>query len=154
DFLSALLDELDAALGGETQYRSPWAAAFSLGRFDDPDAGYFFSADRRWLFVFVQQRRGEGNFAEDPGAIHAIRHTIAGLQREFPDVNAGVTGGPTISNDEMATAFNDSKVATLLAFGLTMVLLVLAFRKTVKPVLMLATLAVSLGWSLGLITLV
>ena len=65
-----------------------------------------------------------------------------------------MTGGPAISNDEMVTAFDDSKVATLLAFAFTMVLLVGAFRRVVKPVLMLATLVVSLAWSMGIITLV
>jgi len=56
----------------------------------------------------------------------AIRRTIARLGREFPDVRAGVTGGPAISNDEMVTAFDDSKTATLLAFGFTMALLLAA----------------------------
>ena len=50
-------------------------------------------------------------------------------RREFPDVRAGVTGGPAISNDEMVTAFDDSKLATALAFGLTLALLLAAFRR-------------------------
>ena len=69
-------------------------------------------------------------------------------------MQAGVTGGPAISSDEMATAFHDSKLATLLALASTLGLLLLAFRRVVKPVLMLGTLAVSLAWSMGIITLV
>src|SRR5262249_24745608 len=56
--------------------------------------------------------------------------------------------------DEMTTAFDDSKVATTLAFALTLTLLVGAFRRVVKPLLMLVTLVVSLAWSLGVIALV
>ena len=153
-FLDSLIDQISARLDGDSRYTSPWAAAFSVGRLDDPDVGYFFSSDRQWLFLFVRQRREEGNFADSRGTIEAIRRTIAGLRREFPDVRAGVTGGPAISNDEMATAFDDSKTATYLAFAFTMALLLAAFRRPVKPVLMLATLVVSLGWSLGIITLV
>ena len=54
----------------------------------------------------------------------------------------------------MSTAFDDSKVATGLAFAFTLGLLVVAFRRVVKPLLMLMTLVVSLAWSLGIITLV
>ncbi|PWU24797.1 MAG: hypothetical protein C5B48_04530, partial [Candidatus Rokuibacteriota bacterium] len=56
-FLHAVLDGMLAALGGDAAYHSPWATAFSLGRLDDPDAGYFFSANRRFLFVFVEEAR-------------------------------------------------------------------------------------------------
>ena len=152
--LESLIDQISARFDGQTTYVSPWSSAFSAGRFDDPDAGYYFSADRHWLFLFVQQQRQEGNFAENRGTIEAVRHTIARLGRDFPDVRAGVTGGPAISNDEMATALDDSKVATVLAFGLTLGLLVIGFRSIVKPLFALATLAVSLAWSLGIITLV
>ena len=153
-FLEAVIDQISARLDGTSAYTSPWTTAFSVGRLDDPDAGYYFSSDRQWLFLFVQQRREEGNFGDNRETIEDIRGTIAGLRRDFPDVRAGVTGGPAISNDEMNTAFQDSKVATVLAFALTLGLLVVGFRRVVKPLCMLATLAVSLAWSLGIITLV
>ncbi len=150
-FLEAVIDQISARLDGPSPYTSAWGTAFSVGRLDDPDAGYFFSSDRHWLFVLVQE---EGSYAEKRRSIATIRSVIARLKGEFPDVQAGVTGSPTISNDEMSTAFDDSKVATALAFVLTLVLLVAAFRRVFTPLLILATLAVSLGWSLGIITLV
>ena len=89
----SLIDQVSARLDGATTYVSPWAAAFSLGRFDEPDAGYFFSADRRMLFLFVRQERDAGNFAENRGTIEAIRGTIARLQREYPGRPGGRDGG-------------------------------------------------------------
>jgi hopanoid biosynthesis associated RND transporter like protein HpnN len=149
-FLESVIDQITARLDGRAAYTSPWATAFSVGRLDDPDAGYFFSADRHWLFVLVQD---DGNYAEKRRSIATIRSAIARLAGEFPDVQAGVTGSPAISNDEMATAFADSKVATALAFVLTLILLVVAFRRLFTPLLILASLAVSLAWSLGIVTL-
>ena len=149
-----MIDQISARLDGQATYTSPWSTAFSVGRFDDPDAGYFFSADRHWLFLFVQQRREEGNFTDSRSTIEAIRRTMAALRPDFPDVEAGVTGGPAISNDEMSSAFSDSEVASILASVLTMVLLIAAFRSLVRPVLLMATLTVSLAWSMGIITLV
>jgi uncharacterized protein len=151
-FIRSVLGQALAALDGRAPYRSPWSTAFSLGRLDDPDAGYFFSGDDRFLFVFVEEPR-EGDL-DVPTMIRTIRVAIGRLTREFPTVQAGVTGSSAISNDEMATAFNDSKTATVLAFAVTLALMLLAFRRVGAPLLMLAALAVSLVWSLGLIALV
>ena len=102
-FLESVIDQISARLDGQATYTSPWATAFSVGRFDDPDAGYFFSADRKWLFLFVQQRREEGNFTDSRSTIEAIRRPWSRSGPNSPDVEAGVTGGPAISNDEMST---------------------------------------------------
>ena len=71
------------------------------------------------------------------------------LQSEFPDIRVGVTGKAAISNDELAAAFRDGQVATVLAFVLTLALLVTAFRCVVEPLFMLGVLALSLGWTVG-----
>jgi hopanoid biosynthesis associated RND transporter like protein HpnN len=153
-FLETTIDQISGRLDGPIAYVSPWTAAFSMGRLDEPDAGYFLSADRRLLFLFVRQERDTRSFGENRERIAAIRRAIARLHPEYPDVQAGVTGGPAISSDEMATAFADSQLAAALAFAATLGLLLAAFRRVVKPMLMLATLAVSLAWSMGIITLV
>ncbi len=52
----------------------------------------------------------------------------------------------------MRAALDDSQLATVLAFALTLGLLLLAFRRLREPVVMLAVLALSLVWSLGFVT--
>src|SRR5256886_10591752 len=54
----------------------------------------------------------------------------------------------------MEAAFRDSKRATALAFALTLGVLAVAFRRVGMPLFVLATLAVSVCWSLGVVTLV
>ncbi|HKZ08114.1 MAG TPA: MMPL family transporter [Methylomirabilota bacterium] len=152
-FLEALLTQMGARLNGSSAYVSPWASAFSVARFDDPDAGYYFSRNKKLLFLFVSPRREEGNFADNREWIEALRAAVARLGPEFPRVQAGVTGSPALSNDEMVAALADGTRATMLALVLTLGLLLVAFRQVVKPLLMLACLAVSLAWSMGVITL-
>lgn len=152
-FLDVVVSQLAARIGGPSPYVSPWAIGLSMGRFDDPDAGYFLSSDKRLLFLFVQQRRDEGDFASNRARIDALRQTLGRLAPEFPDVRAGVTGGPAIANDEMVTAFGDTALATVIATVLTLALLLGAFRRVAEPALMLATLTVSLVWANGLIAL-
>src|SRR5262245_15909251 len=151
-FIRAVLDQTLAALDGGARYRSPWATAFSLGRVDDPDAGYFFSAGDRFLFVFVEEPR-EGDL-ELRALVGAVRDANRRVAPEFAGVQAGVTGSSAISSDEMTTALHDSKIATSLAFAVTLGLMLLACRRVVAPLLMLGALTVSLIWSLGVITLV
>jgi len=132
---------------------SPWGSLFAVGG-DSAGAGYFLSDDQRLLFILAEPESREGSFTGNRAAIEGVRAVVAGLAGEFPDVNVGVTGKPALSNDEMTAAFDDSQRATYLAFGLTLGLLVLAFLRVGKPVLMLVVLALSLCWSIGVTTLV
>jgi hypothetical protein len=152
-FLKEVVGQISERLDHPTPYRSPWGSLFTLDR--PEDAGYFLSDDKSLLFVLVEPPAGKkGSFTGDQEAISLIRNIIAGLRAEFPRVQVGVTGVPALSNDEMTAAFRDSQVATLLAFVLTLLLLVLAFKRAGKPLLMLAVLTVSLAWSMGVTTLV
>ncbi len=152
-FLQVVLDQIAGRLERPTPYRSPWGTLFSLGD-RSPEAGYFLSDDKSLLFVLVETPHGDkGSFVSDRRAIEIIRGVMADLKRDFPNVQAGVTGGPTLSNDEMTAAFHDSSLATVFAFGLTLLVILLAFWRVGKPLLMLAVLAATLAWSMGIITL-
>jgi hopanoid biosynthesis associated RND transporter like protein HpnN len=152
-FLQVVLEQISDRLDRPAPYRSPWGTLFSLGE-RPPEAGYFLSDDKSLLFVLVETPKSDkGSFMGDRRAIEVIRGVIAGLKDDFPTVQAGVTGGPTLSNDEMTSAFEDSSVATGLAFALTLLVVLLAFWRVGKPLLMLGVLAVTLGWSMGIITL-
>lgn len=151
-FLRELLTQISERMDHPRPYRSPWGALFSFGQAEE-DSGYFLSDDKSLLFILVEPASEKGSFTSDRAAIETIREQIAKLRAEFPGVQVGVTGPPTLSNDEMTAAFRDSQVATLLAFTLTLGLMLLAFRRAGKPLLMLAVLAVSLAWSMGVVTL-
>ena len=152
-FLKDLLAQISERLRRHAPYRSPWSTLFTLGdQQAEEDSGYFLSDDKSLLFILVEPASRKGSFTGDRAAIETIRQTIAELRPQFPEVRVGVTGAPALSNDEMTTAFKDSEAATLLAFALTLWLLVLAFRQVGKPLLMLAVLTVSLAWSMGVIT--
>ena len=153
-FIRDLARQLSERLDRTAPYRSPFGTLFSIDDSQEARAGYFLSEDQRLLFILAEPVSKAGSFTEDREAIEGIRAVIASLRRDFPNVQAGVTGKPALANDEMTAAFRDSERATLLAFALVLGLLVLAFMRLSKPLLMLALLAVSLGWSMGAATLV
>src|SRR5215470_8747342 len=152
-FIHDVVTQIAGRLDRPTPYRSPWGGLFSVGG-DSESAGYYLSDDQRLLFILAEPTTQKGSFTGDREAIEGVRATVASLKAEFPDVEVGVTGKPALANDEMTAAFRDSERATLLAFALTLGLLVLAFLRVGKPILMLFVLAVSLCWSIGLATLV
>ena len=154
-FLRVLLDQMASRLEKPGPYRSPWGTLFSFGEDPPADAGYFLSDDKSLLFILVETPSSDkGSFTGDQAAIETIRGAIARLRPAFPNVQAGVTGAPALSNDEMTSAFHDSGISDVLAFALTLVVMTLAFMRVGKPVLMLGVLAVTLAWSMGVVTLV
>jgi hopanoid biosynthesis associated RND transporter like protein HpnN len=153
-FVHELVAQISNRLDGPGPYHSPWGALFSVGGGDSDSAGYFLSDDQRLLFILAQPESARGSFTGDRAAIEGIREVVARLKREFPDVNVGVTGKPALSNDEMTSAFRDSQRATVLAFALTLGLLLVAFLRVGKPIVMLIVLALSLCWSIGVATAV
>src|SRR3989475_1132116 len=153
-FVQDLVALIGSRLERPGPYKSPFGTLFAVPGADNPGAGYFLSEDQRLLFILAEPESQRGSFTGDQRAIEGIRGVIASLKREFPDVAVGVTGKPALQNDEMVAAFRDSERATLVAFALTLALLLAAFVRFGKPVLMLVILATSLCWSIGIATLV
>ena len=151
-FLLALVTQMRDAITHPSAAPPPWRALLPLPAAGD-DAGYFLSDDKRLLFIVADPVGGSGGFTNDRAALVEIRRCVRGLQSRFPGVEAGVTGGPALSNDEMSTAFDDSMKATALAFVLTVGLLLAAFRRVAQPLVIPLVLALSLAWSLGCISL-
>jgi hopanoid biosynthesis associated RND transporter like protein HpnN len=153
-FIQDLVEQISQRLDRTAPYRSPFGSLFSVPDSEEGGGGYFLSEDQRLLFILADPVSETGSFTDDREAIEGIRATVAALRRDFPNVQVGVTGKPVLSNDEMTAAFRDSERATVLAFALTLGLLLVAFMRVGKPVLMLTVLAVSLCWSIGVATLV
>ena len=149
--LRDLLTQMSRHIDGRP-YRSPWGSLLAAPTLA-PDGGYFLSHDRRLLYVVIDLVEAPRTFAAEHEAIVAVRGAIARLRPQFPSVEAGVTGAPALFSDELNATARDGRIASVLALVLTLGLLVLAFRRLVTSCAMLVVLALSLGWSLGVITL-
>ena len=154
-FLSALFQEMDAALATPDAYafQSPWSSFFlEDGEVFSKD-GYLTSKDDRFLFILVDDRTTQGGFVKHAVPLQRLRTHIAEVQRQFPEVQAGVTGGDALNNDEMVAAQRDTILATGLALVGVAVLFIVAFRQIWRPMLVVAMLLVALCWTLGFTTL-
>ncbi len=154
-FLSSLFSEMHAALTAPAQYsfQSPWNSFFLKDDDLFSQEGYLTSKDDRFFFLLVDDRTQGGSFVKHNAPIRALRAHIAAVQRDFPEVQAGVTGGDALNNDEMVAAQRDTVAATLLALLSVAVLFIAAFRQVWRPLLVVAMLILSLCWTLGITTL-
>ena len=149
--LGDLLTQMSERIDGRP-YRSPLGSLFGAP-IPAPDGGYFMSHDQRLLYVVVDLADATRTFAAEHEAVLAVRRAIASLRPEFPSVEAGVTGAPALFSDELSAATWDGQIASVLALALTLGLLFLAFRRLATSCALLAVLTLSLGWTLGIITL-
>jgi hopanoid biosynthesis associated RND transporter like protein HpnN len=149
--LQNLLTHMSDRIDGRP-YRSPWGSLFPAPTLA-PDDGYFLSHDRRLLYVVIDLADTPRSFDAEHATILTVRRAIADLRPEFPSVEAGVTGAPALFSDELNAAARDGRIASILALVLTLGLLLLAFRRLATSCAMLGVLALSLGWSLGVIAL-
>ena len=154
-FLSALFSEINSALSTPEQYtfKSPWNSFFLKDEDVFSKNGYLTSKNDRFFFLLVDDRVQGASFVKHNASIRALRAHIAAVQRDFPDVQAGVTGGDALNNDEMVAAQRDTVLATLLALLSVAVLFVAAFRQVWRPLLAVSMLILALCWTLGLAAL-
>lgn len=134
-------------------YRSPLRSLFGTGNFDLSQEGYFWEADKRLLLAFVLPNKIGNGIERTLEPLDRLRRLITEVRKDFPDVNAGVTGEDALNNDEMETASNDMSVATWLSFGGVLAVMVLFFRGVRRPTIELVSLGTGLAWTFGWTTL-
>jgi hopanoid biosynthesis associated RND transporter like protein HpnN len=150
-FLAALLSEMEHALADPASYRfhSPWANFFLKDSKVLSHEGYLTSANDRLLFVLVEDRPANSSFVKHAPPLQALRAHIQALQRDFPDVQAGVTGSRALGSDEMASSQRDTALATVISLIGVGLLYIAIFWEVWSPLRVQITLQLAVCWSLG-----
>jgi len=151
--LGALLRQLHERLNRPDVAQAPWDALFTFDPDGAPQDGFLWSDDRQLLFVLATPKADTGDFDQYRRAAQRIRRDLKDLQRTYPDVEVGLTGGDILESDEMAAAQRDMGVATLLSLAGVACLFVIFFKGVMRPTLAVITLLIGIVWSLGLTTL-
>lgn len=116
------------------------------------DFGYFRTDDGKMHVMLVRPVDAKQDYKAAEKLVHFVRRQIDAIQKEFPTVTMGVTGGPALNNDQFEISEKDMTLASIFAFFSTGVIFILAFKSFARPFLGLLTLAISLTWAFGLTT--
>ncbi len=152
-FLRSLLTEMKLSLGDNYRFHSPWDTFFKSSKKFSHD-GFLVSDDERFLYITLEALSQKKSFTKKREAIERLRRHISDLRKtSYPDLQVGVTGGVALATDEMTQAMRDTKVATVVALIGIAILFISVFRQVYNPLLVIATLIVSIGWTFGWLTL-
>jgi hopanoid biosynthesis associated RND transporter like protein HpnN len=148
---------IDTVLGGmladadHAKYVSPWQSLMQAGGQDSAQAnGYLLSDNGKYLLLHV----APGNGVKDgPDPTAAIQSDLDAVRASFPGLTAGMTGGPALAHAEESTTAHDIALASLIAIGSNVLLLVIPFTAVVEPFFAVLALLAGVTWSFGFTTL-
>jgi len=154
-FLAALFGEMEQVLTAPASYlfHSPWASFFLKDSDVLSQQGYLTAGHDRFLFVLVEDRPADRGFIKHAPALQALRDHIKAVQRDFPDVPAGVTGGMALGSDEMLSSQHDMALATVISLLGVGLIYLAVFWEVWSPLRVQITLQLAICWALGFATL-
>ncbi|HXD90579.1 MAG TPA: MMPL family transporter, partial [Candidatus Binataceae bacterium] len=130
---------------------SPWTALMPRDeRTGARRDNYLTSANGRYLLLHVAPVRGAPS-GSDP--VEAIMAHLDALRAQFPNVEAGMTGGPALAYAEEHTTQHDMAQGSIIAIIGLALLLVIPFRGIVEPFFAVVALLIGAAWSFGFTTL-
>ncbi len=152
-FLRSLLTEMRLALGSEYHFQSPWDTFFSSAS-QFSEGGFLFSDNHRFAFMALNARSQDGaTFAKKKASLDRLRQHIRTLLKDYPDLQAGVTGGTALSTDEMSQSLWDMATTSVVATLGVGLLFIWFFRQIYNPLLVVNSLIISICWTYGWLTL-
>jgi len=152
-FLRTLLQHLNRGLDPQLRYQSIWQELFTGGSDTASHDGFLWSDDKQLLFVLANPKTDTGEFNPFRKAVQKIRQDVSDLQHKYPGLDVGITGKAVLETDEMTAAQRDMTVASALSLLGVAIFFVVFFRGVVRPGLVVCTLMLAVGWSLGFTTL-
>jgi len=145
EVLGPLFDGLTQSVKNGAPYHSP------LARFSDEALHHYtFSDNGRFLVMLIDVPKDYSTSEVIERPLAAIRQAMAESRTAVPGVDAGLTGRPVLQADEMRTTSRDMMRATIIAVIGVSLLFMLAFGSLLRPLLAVATLLISIVWTLGL----
>jgi len=152
-FLDGLVDDMSDSINGVSKpYKSRIQRMF-FGKDDSFDTdGFYRNGDLFFILLMPEKNFGTLGVIEKP--LKEIRYAIADTRSKYSGVTAGLTGRPVLEADEMLTSNRDMTRATILAFILVGILFIIAFRSVSRPLLAVASLAMGISWTFGLVAIV
>lgn len=127
----------------------PWDRFLTVHHGSFFEHGYLVSTGGTYLMMQIGRAGGDANAVHARDAIARIVVTTCAL---FPDVDAGLTGGPALQKDLMSSTVHDLGVASVLGIASNIILLAVSFG-ALEATLVLISLLAGIAWSFGFITL-
>jgi hopanoid biosynthesis associated RND transporter like protein HpnN len=128
---------------------SPGMATLFAPGDESAPGGYLQVGGGRFYLLTCAAR----NPAVEEQAILRLRELVEAIRTEVPGVNAGVTGEPVLSFDEMRQAQSDTATASVIALVVVALTFIYCYNELLRPLKATACLLVGIGYTLAFATL-
>jgi len=115
---------------------------------------YFLSYDRQALIINLIPTFSMMDAYMIVDGTDAVQAVINEVLKEYPNIQAGLTGAIAVGRDEMVYSSQGLGISMLLSIIAIGALLFLAFRMAVAPVLALINLIIGIIWAAGIVAVV
>jgi hopanoid biosynthesis associated RND transporter like protein HpnN len=148
-FLNSVLSGMLDAGGG--RFDSPWdRLTRGGGQSGVLRDGYLASDNGKYLLLYVAPAAGA---AHGPDPIDVIQGYVVQVRNLFPDIDAGMTGGPALAHAEASSTAHDIALGSVLAIVSNALLIIIPFGGLIKPAFAIIALLIGVAWSFGFTTL-
>lgn len=131
---------------------APWGGFVGIGNESAAlHDGYLLTDNGKYLLLHIAHGEGAAN---GPDPVEVIQSVVSRVRADFPDVEAGMTGGPALAHAEATTTQHDMMVGSIIAVTGLVLLMVIPFRGVVEPFFAVVALLAGVAWSFGFTTLV
>jgi len=110
---------------------------------------YFFTANKRLLVMKILPDKNFSTLDVIGKPLEAVRTALQETRKEFPDVQAGLTGRPVLQADEMRTTNQDMTRASIIAVIVVAVMFIIFLHGWLRPLLIVVTLLMATAWTFG-----
>lgn len=114
---------------------------------------YLATENGKLLYLQLEPRPATDALDAYGPASAAIRGHIAATRAAHPGIESGLTGVTSLEAEETEVMTRDSTVATIVAFMIISVLMLLAFHGLKMPIMAVAAMLTGIAWSFGYLTL-
>lgn len=150
-FIDGLISDMSNTMSKGAPYRSRLQELFfGDGETFDPDGFY---RNGNLLFVLIMPAKDFGTMDVIGKPLADIRKAIKETKEEFPEIDAGLTGRPVLSADEMETSNKDMNIATIMALVLIGAVFIIFFKGVRRPLVAMAALVMGISWTFGFVAL-
>ena len=147
DGIDGLVGLLQAAAQGDVPSEVQIDGAVDRLLLGEP---YFLSYDRRTLILNAIPTFSVVDIDLMVRGTDAVQALVDELRQDFPNVQAGLTGMIPLGRDEMVYSEQSMGLTTGVAVVAILILLMIAFRLWVAPLLAMGSLLLGLVWAVGL----
>lgn len=150
-FMFGLLERGFAGFDGKN---SPLSIDSLLSGSTDGKPSAMESAGKQQV-IAIRPLKETDSFVPAEKGIKKLRQELNLLLQkpEFKGITVGITGVPVLEYEEMSTSMDDMAIASLLSLGLTIILLLFAFRGFKNTVAAMTALLIAISISFGVATL-